>query len=1326
MDDLLGPLYRLRGAEHIVGVPSRADGRGVELWVGGGSILAVRPEHQSNGSNSGAWNDNDPPAIDCRGLAVLPGLVDLSLYVSGDCTAEGGYLDRTPEASLADLLHAGVTTFVGVLGRDTVSRSPKALLAKVRGLNKAGGLTGLVCTGAADGFWPPPSLTGNGASNDLALVNEVVASGTFAVSDPGHPAGSDTPPADLARACGDCFAASALSGKPGLVYCRVGSGPTGLDPLRDLMTLHFPGGAESGRALSILPTMPPGLVHDGDDDALFEDCSAWLSDGGRVCLSAGTSIGATVAACLRLHRAGVRGSTHRAPGSSSCSEGRPWPANCVCVASDAFAVLSSGTSGNTSSSSDLSPETRPPLRYGRPNALLEVVRRLVLEHNLALDVAVAFASSHPAAALRMEKRKGLLKSGADADLLLVDAQSLELVAVIANGRLVKAPGWITRGIVDVSGGDSSSGSGSGGSSSGSSHSPTSKGGGSESSPAALAAARVWLRKRLIAGSAGSLTSLSPGGSWRPSPNRSWANDEDDNDQDENDRRQLMSRSEPRNLAAAAAASEASSSSSFGGRNSPSPTRKAYDSHDDRSSSGGGWDKSDLAVTPPPGPRQQPPRSSKSVGPGILGSPVGGWTNGAHFFATPPPPPPRSAGSPGRQSELKDAGSHYDPRGRRSLSPGAAAAQRAEAKMLDAEAAAEAAEQAARAALAAAAATATSPPYSAGRRNQYASSSSVLAPEELRVDLSRAEALRARLATFKALDRAASSAADEAAKKVTFALAESKSPTSSNSGSSHHNASTPNPALTAAVAPNSETKHQRKARRGPSSPKPPKPPPGGPAPPKKEVSHQLPAPSSTSSSPAPKHHTSSSSTSSIGYNNAAAAAAASEALEALEAASERPPSPSRFSPPLPLSIPSAPDPSSSSSLPPPQPRLKPTLEGLAEGALPFDSSPGHRARASPRGGSSYSHSPNSGGSSSGSPSPSSSSSIAKGAVPTIEEIAKSPRFDYSRTSPKTTSAATANAQPAPEEPAADVSEASSEELDEWEGDVDAEELVARNSLPRSGSSPSTNEVKQATTPTAASSSPLSSSSSSSSSAKNSSTYIAEIPAFRGGNSSKPEYGQQPPPSLRPGGSYGDAKHGDEEDEDEDEPRVGGLAADWSQEEEEEERRREARAPSIGRAPSNLQGPSQGRAPSSGRSNTTPLPFAPAPMPSPSTSSNPQVKLFPSSTPSSPSQQSSTLGGEPRPWGEATTSPPPEPYPAASLAVVTSQGGGSTPPSGSDPGSDDDEEYAHYRLLVFSSLAASRRRVDSKSSPRSGSSDRNVTVEQDVPAPCALFLNDFTEK
>ncbi len=133
MDDLLSPLFKLVNSDHVFGMPG-----GAEVWVGGRSILAVKP----NASGS----EFDSPTINCSGMSILPGLVDLNVHVTGDCGL-GGYTDRTPEAGLPCLLNAGITTFVGVLGPDTCSRNPMGVLAKVRGLARAGGISGFMCTG---------------------------------------------------------------------------------------------------------------------------------------------------------------------------------------------------------------------------------------------------------------------------------------------------------------------------------------------------------------------------------------------------------------------------------------------------------------------------------------------------------------------------------------------------------------------------------------------------------------------------------------------------------------------------------------------------------------------------------------------------------------------------------------------------------------------------------------------------------------------------------------------------------------------------------------------------------------------------------------------------------------------------------------------------------------------------------------------------------------------------------------------------------------------------------------------------------------------------
>ncbi len=62
---------------------------------------------------------------------------------------ESGPESKVPEAQLSHLVRAGLTTLVGVLGTDSLSRSPAELLTKVNALNRgpinAYMYTGIVC-----------------------------------------------------------------------------------------------------------------------------------------------------------------------------------------------------------------------------------------------------------------------------------------------------------------------------------------------------------------------------------------------------------------------------------------------------------------------------------------------------------------------------------------------------------------------------------------------------------------------------------------------------------------------------------------------------------------------------------------------------------------------------------------------------------------------------------------------------------------------------------------------------------------------------------------------------------------------------------------------------------------------------------------------------------------------------------------------------------------------------------------------------------------------------------------------------------------------------
>ena len=75
--------------------------------------------------------------IDCRGKWVIPGIIDQHVHLTGG-GGEAGFASRTPAVKLRDLIQAGITTVVGVLGTDAISRSPKDLYAKMQSLNLEG------------------------------------------------------------------------------------------------------------------------------------------------------------------------------------------------------------------------------------------------------------------------------------------------------------------------------------------------------------------------------------------------------------------------------------------------------------------------------------------------------------------------------------------------------------------------------------------------------------------------------------------------------------------------------------------------------------------------------------------------------------------------------------------------------------------------------------------------------------------------------------------------------------------------------------------------------------------------------------------------------------------------------------------------------------------------------------------------------------------------------------------------------------------------------------------------------------------------------------
>lgn len=161
--------------------------------------------------------------ISASGKIVAPGFVDLHVHLLGG-GGEGGPRTRTPEITLSKITSAGVTTVVGCLGTDDVTRRPENLLAKAMQLDEEG-ITAYIYTGSYQ--FPPPTVTGS-VRKDIALIPKVIGVGEIAVSD--HRSSQPTFD-ELCRVAAEARVGGMIGGKAGLVHLHMGSGRRRLDPI---------------------------------------------------------------------------------------------------------------------------------------------------------------------------------------------------------------------------------------------------------------------------------------------------------------------------------------------------------------------------------------------------------------------------------------------------------------------------------------------------------------------------------------------------------------------------------------------------------------------------------------------------------------------------------------------------------------------------------------------------------------------------------------------------------------------------------------------------------------------------------------------------------------------------------------------------------------------------------------------------------------------------------------------------------------------------------------------------------------------------------------
>ncbi|MDH7492720.1 MAG: beta-aspartyl-peptidase [Candidatus Saccharicenans sp.] len=323
-------------------------------------------------------------------LTAVPGLIDPHVHILGG-GGEGGPATRAPELRLEDSLSCGVTTVIGCLGTDSVTRHPSSLLAKARAL-EIEGLSTWIYTGAYN--LPTPTLTGS-VRSDIALIDKVIGAGEIAISD--HRSSQPTFE-EFLRLVAECRVGGMLGGKAGVAHFHLGDGQRGLEYFFRMLEE------------SELPATQVIATHANRNRHLFSQALEWIRRGGLIDLTCGPEPTdpdeVSVAEALKeIKSLGL-------------------PLTRVTVSSDANGSLPVFDEQGQLVA----------LTVASQKDFIRNFREVVREKILTLEEAVAVFSTNAADFYRLPG-KGKLLPGYEADLLLLD-DSLELKYVFSRGRMM--------------------------------------------------------------------------------------------------------------------------------------------------------------------------------------------------------------------------------------------------------------------------------------------------------------------------------------------------------------------------------------------------------------------------------------------------------------------------------------------------------------------------------------------------------------------------------------------------------------------------------------------------------------------------------------------------------------------------------------------------------------------------------------------------------------------------------------------------------------------------------------------------------------------------
>jgi len=323
---------------------------------------------------------------DLNGLRLVPGFIDAHAHITGG-GGEAGPSTRVPPLHLSQFTRAGVTSVVGLLGTDDLTRNPQTLLTQVMGLREEG-LSAWCYTG---GYHIPAVTLTQSVRSDIVNLEPVIGVGEIALSD--HR--SSQPSIDeVLRLASEAHVAGLMTGKAGIVHFHLGDGARGLSMIRACLEK------------SEIPPRVFNPTHVNRSKALFEEACELTKHGCTVDLTA----------------------------FPAGSDDSGWSAEAAVVlyfekGCDQQKLTISSDGGGCMPSFDAQGELLK-MDFAQSSAMA-VTLKAMLELDLPIEKVLPMMTSNVASLLKFH-HKGRIETGLDADLLVLD-ENHGIDSVMANG-----------------------------------------------------------------------------------------------------------------------------------------------------------------------------------------------------------------------------------------------------------------------------------------------------------------------------------------------------------------------------------------------------------------------------------------------------------------------------------------------------------------------------------------------------------------------------------------------------------------------------------------------------------------------------------------------------------------------------------------------------------------------------------------------------------------------------------------------------------------------------------------------------------------------------